>query len=217
MSRRGIRNMLRRVALLVLGLITTTFGFASSPIPAWAKVVSSNQEGAVIESSTASADLPEYSIGPGDVLEVFVWNEAELTRETTVRIDGKITVPLIGDIKASGKSPQQLSNEIGEMLTRFVDAPHVTVGVVQSNSLKYYVIGQVASPGEFVLTGEISVLQALAVAGGLVEFAKRNDILVIRRSPEGQTIHRFHYNKVSSGESLTENILLAPGDTIVVP
>jgi len=157
-------------------------------------------------------------IGAGDVLQVFVWKEPELTREAAVRVDGRITVPLLGDIQAAGRSPQQLGKELGRELGRFLEAPQVTVGVSQPNSSRFYVVGNVARAGQFPLGSRLTVLQALAIAGGFGEYAKTDSIVVIRDENGTQTVIPVNYKKLESGRDLaSQNVALKPGDVIVVP
>jgi len=164
-----------------------------------------------------SEPATEFKISPGDGLHLFVWKEPDLSREVVVRGDGRITVPLLGDLEAAGKAPQDLGREIGAGLGKFVEAPLVSVIVSQANSAKVYVIGQVRNPGAFPLVGRTTVLQALSMAGGFLEFAKADKILVIReqgRSPESIQVN---YKKLEDGSDLRQNIVLRPGDSIVVP
>lgn len=159
----------------------------------------------------------DYVIGPGDVLQIFVWKEPDLTRDVTVRVDGKITVPLLGDLTAAGRTPQQLGADLGKALGRFLSSPQVTLGVSQANSSRFYVMGQVNTPGVFPLAGRVSVLQGLALAGGLREFAKADGIQIIRVSQGTQTFVPVNYKKLEDGRDISQNILLRPGDTILVP
>ncbi len=158
-----------------------------------------------------------YVIGAGDVLQVFVWKEPDLTRDVTVRLDGRITLPLLGDVVAAGRTPSDLSAELGRQLARFVDAPMVTLGVAQATSARVYVLGQVAQPGTFPLTGRTTVLQALALAGGLREFVKPERILVIREEPGLRAPLVVNYKRLEGGSDITQNLVLKPGDTILVP
>lgn len=159
----------------------------------------------------------DYIIGPGDVLQIFVWKEPDLTRDVTVRVDGKITVPLLGDLAAAGRTPQQLGADLGKALGRFLSSPQVTLGVSQANSSRFYVMGQVNAPGVFPLAGRVSVLQGLALAGGLREFAKSDGIQIVRQSQGTQTFIPVNYKKLEDGRDISQNILLRPGDTILVP
>jgi polysaccharide biosynthesis/export protein len=159
----------------------------------------------------------DYVIGPGDVLQIFVWKEPELTRDVTVRVDGKITVPLLGDLPAAGRTPQQLGTELGKALGRFLSSPQVTLGVAQANSSRFYVMGQVNTPGVFPLAGRVTVLQGLALAGGLREFAKTDSIQIVRQSQGLQSFLPVNYKKLEDGRDITQNVLLRPGDTVLVP
>lgn len=161
--------------------------------------------------------IEAYRIGGGDVLSVFVWKEPDLTRDVTVRIDGRISVPLLGDVEASGKLPEDLAAELREAYKRYVEAPNVTVSVAQDTNSRFFVVGRVAQPGVFPLTGRTTFLQALAMAGGFVEFAKTNRIMVVRRDQGEEDAIFLDYKKLSQGEALEQNIVLLPGDTIVVP
>jgi len=168
------------------------------------------------QAEAASGPELTYRIGPGDVLDVFVWKEPELTTTVTVRFDGRITVPLLGDILAAGREPQVLAGEVAERLRQFVDAPHVTIGISQA-SARVYVVGRVATPGAFPFTGPMTALQALALAGGLVEFAKSDSIVIIREQDESPVSIRVDYDRLKNGQELEQNRHLAPGDTIIVP
>lgn len=169
--------------------------------------------------STAAADpdRADYTIGPGDVLQLFVWKEPELTRELTVRLDGRISVPLLGDVEATGRTPAQLAADLSKRFTRFLEAPQVTLGVAQANSTRFYVLGQVNKPGDFPLAGRTSVLQGLALAGGFKDFAKTDSIVIIRREKGTETAIAFNYKRLESGRDVTQNVALRPGDTILVP
>ena len=158
--------------------------------------------------------LPGYTIGLGDMLRVAVWKEPELTLDVTVRPDGKITVPLLGDVEAAGRSPGQLAGTLAAELQQLVESPRVTVSVTQATSARIYVVGQTLRPGEFPLSGRMTVLKALALAGGFKEFARPEDIVIVR---EDQTVLPFNYKRVAEGKDMSQNVLLAAGDTIVVP
>lgn len=154
-----------------------------------------------------------YVIGLGDTLRIAVWKEPELTGEVTVRPDGMITMPLLGDVEAAGRSPGQLASGLTAELERLVESPRVTVSVT-STSARIYVVGQMLRPGEFPLSGRMTVLKALALAGGFKDFARPDSIVIVR---EDQTVIPFNYKRVAEGKDLSQNILLAAGDTIVVP
>ncbi|MGI9285655.1 MAG: polysaccharide biosynthesis/export family protein [Pseudomonadales bacterium] len=160
-----------------------------------------------------------YTVNPGDVLQVFVWNEEELSRETLVRPDGMISFPMIGDVQAIGSTPTELAAKVSEGLSKFLrDAPVVTVSALQLNGNKVFVLGKVARPGEFLMTSSTDVTQALALAGGLNTFAAEDDIKVLRRNKDGsQSAIPFNYASVKVGKKLDTNIILQSGDVVVVP
>jgi polysaccharide export outer membrane protein len=197
-------SCVRRAACVGLGLLGI--------LPLAAGALASAQD-APATSDPASA-VPSYTIGPSDILQIIVWKEPDLTREVTVRFDGMITVPLLGDLQAAGKSPGELAESLTEGLRQFVEAPRVTVGVSQANSARFYVIGQVTKSGEFLLSGHTTVLQGLALAGGFRDFAKTESIVVVRRD---QTVVQVNYKRIADGRDVSQNILLQPEDTIVVP
>jgi polysaccharide export outer membrane protein len=161
-----------------------------------------------------SATPAAYTIGAGDVLRVVVWKEPDLTLDVTVRVDGMITVPLLGDLQAAGRSTGQVAESLAQGFQRFVEAPRVTVAVSLSNSARFFVVGQVAKPGEFPLSGTTTVLHALALAGGLKEFAKTESIVIVRQD---QTVVPVNYKRIAEGKDVSQNVTLARGDTIVVP
>ena len=168
-------------------------------------------------SDVASDDYPEYYVAPGDVLRLAVWKEPELTGDVVVRLDGRITIPLVGDIKASGRTTEQLATEIRTKLRGFLEVPQVTITVAQAVSARFYVIGYVNTSGSFPLTGRITVVQALALAGGFREFAKRERIVIIREQKGVKTAIPFNFRDLEAGANLEQNIPLQPRDTIIVP
>lgn len=173
--------------------------------------------GAAWGAPAQAASAPEtagYTIGPADVLQIVVWKEAELTRDVTVRFDGMITVPLLGELKAAGETPVQLAASVAKGFEKYVQGPRVTVGILQANSARFYVIGQVGRSGEFPLSGRTTVLQALALAGGFKDFAKTDAIVIVRRD---QTILPVNYKRITDGKDLSQNVVLGPGDTVIVP
>lgn len=167
------------------------------------------------DSSVPEVAFEDYTIGPGDVLEISVWKEESLTKQISVLPDGKINYPLIGEVHAAGRTVAQLKKEIAERLVRFIPDPVLSVGVHQVNSLMVYVIGRVNHPGRFVLNGNINVLQALSMAGGLNSFANRGDIKIFRSLKDKSVIYSFDYDQVSAGRNLAQNIKLMRGDVVV--
>lgn len=159
----------------------------------------------------------DYAIQPGDVIRIVVWKEEELTGDHTVRLDGHVTVPLLGDIKASGRLPRDLAKDIGEALRIYIERPIVTVGMVTANNARFFVIGEVMLSGSFPMFGRTSVVQGLALAGGFQEFAKKSRIRILRFAGDQQIAIQFNFDEVESGVNLEQNIVLLPGDTIIVP
>jgi polysaccharide export outer membrane protein len=161
---------------------------------------------------------PGYLIGPEDVLTVVFWREKDLSVESaTVRPDGKITLPLLNDVHATGLTPDQLREQIQTAAGKYVTDPTVTVVVTKINSRKVFITGQVTRPGQYPLTGPTTVMQLIAIAGGVQEFANAKKILIMRAEGGQQVAKPFNYQDVLNGKNLTQNIELQPGDTIIVP
>jgi len=158
-----------------------------------------------------------YVIGIADDLEVIYWQEMNMSAAVTVRPDGNISLPLLNDIQAAGLTPEELRVQVARAASKFVEDPTVSVVVKAIKSRKVFVMGQVAKPGPYLLMDSTSVLQMLATAGGLNEYAKSEKITIVRRENGKETPHKFNYKTVSEGKSLQQNIELKPGDTIIVP
>jgi polysaccharide export outer membrane protein len=177
--------------------------------------------GLIVSAGPAVAQAPaqdsSYKIGPNDILNIFVWKEVDLTRDVTVMPDGKITFPLIGEMTAQGLTASELKKAITDKLQNYVTAPEVTVIVRESRSQMIYAIGKVMRPGPYPLAPGMTVMQALSAAGGFAEWADPKNILIVRREGGKETQLRFNYKEYTSGEKLEQNILLKPGDTLVVP
>jgi polysaccharide biosynthesis/export protein len=163
-------------------------------------------------------DLSDFVIGSEDVLVVNVWKEPEVSRSVIVRSDGKISLPLLGDIQAAGKTPKQLQVEIAQGLTSYIPAPEVAVIVQTINSKKYSILGQVPHPGSFSLGTPMTVLDAIAAAGGFQGFAKRKKIYILRAGAD-RRVQRipFNYPEVIKNEHPEQNIQLQARDIIIVP
>ncbi|HEY2646245.1 MAG TPA: polysaccharide biosynthesis/export family protein [Candidatus Acidoferrales bacterium] len=166
---------------------------------------------------TPATTDPAYVIGPQDVLDINVWKEPDMTRVVPVRPDGKISLPLINDVQASGVTPQQLAADVTTKLRKFLTEPQVTVIVTQINSQRVFVIGEVLHAGAFQLVPGTTVLQALANAGGFTTFADVKKIHVMRLVNGKHTELPFNYREVLKGDNPEQNIKLEPGDTVVVP
>ncbi len=181
---------------ILLGTLATTFA-------AWA------------EAPVASPD--GYRLEPGDVLQVQVWKETDLTAETIIRPDGVMSFPLAGDVRAAGLTVEELRTALETKIRRLVPEAAVSIAVKLPQGNRVYVIGKVQKPGDFMLVRPTDVMQALALAGGATPFADVNDIKILRREGGRQVAVSFHYGDVERGRYLDQNILLKGGDTVVVP
>jgi len=178
------------------------------------------QEHSARSSDPGTPRDDDYLIGAGDVLEILVWREPDLSRTVTVRPDGKISLPLADDVQASGGTLLQLKKRLTETLSGYVEQPSVYVMLEENRSKKIYMVGKVSSPGEYLLEKNMTVLQAIARAGGFAEWAEKDDIIIVRKGPRGagKQVHiKFNYDRVVSGKDVKQNILLNPDDVIIVP
>jgi len=165
----------------------------------------------------AAGPSATYVIQPGDVLDIQVWKEPEVSKTVPVRPDGKISLPLVNDIQASGLTAGVLTTDLTERLKKFISDPQVTVMVTQINSQRFYVMGEVTRGGTYPLLPGMTVLQGLSGAGGFTPFANPKKIYVLRDEGGKQVKYSFNYKDVIKGKNEEENIPLKPGDTIVVP
>lgn len=172
---------------------------------------------AVDAAAQAEEEGISYRIGPGDVLDISDWKNPDLTKMVTVLPDGSISFPLIGEVKAEGKTVSELKKELEKLITRYVPDPVLSVIVHQVNNLQIYIIGKVQRPGTFQLSRDINVLQALSMAGGLNPFAKPDNIKIFREINHKSVIIPFNYDDVVEENKLEGNIRLLGGDVIVVP
>jgi polysaccharide export outer membrane protein len=159
----------------------------------------------------------EYVIGPDDVLSIVFWREAEMSAQVRVRPDGRISLPLLNDLVAVGLTPERLRERLEQEAKRYVTNPNATVVVLEINSRRIFVVGQVAQPGVYPLNAPMNVLQAIASAGGLLEFAHGRNIIVERVVSDRKIRLPFDYREVVKGKKVDQNVLLAPGDTVIVP
>lgn len=165
-----------------------------------------------------AADTPaDYVIGPEDVLGVVFWREADISGDVTVRPDGRITLPVIGEMQAAGLRPSELQTRILSAAAKYLTDANVAVVVRTINSRRVFVTGRVTTPGGHLLKGPLNVMQAIALAGGLTEYADAKNIAVLRKSSTGTERFKFNYKDVAKGKNLEQNIALLPGDTVVVP
>jgi polysaccharide biosynthesis/export protein len=169
------------------------------------------------QPAKAATEDPNYSIAPEDVLTIDVWKEPEISRTVPVRRDGKISLPLLNDLQAAGLTPTQLGAEIVEKLRATIVHPQVTVIVAQMSSLRIYILGQVTRAGAYPLVPDMTVMQALSIAGGFTPYANLKKIYVMRSENGASKIFPMNYKEVVSGHKPQQNIPLKPGDTIVVP
>jgi polysaccharide export outer membrane protein len=171
-----------------------------------------------VQSLSARSQSTEYRIGGGDVLEIATWKEQELTRkDVLVRVDGKISFPLLGDVAAAGMTPVELTETIQKGLTKYVTAPVVTVTVTNPGSQRVYVLGEVVRTGEYPLTKNLTVLQAFALAGGFTQWASKDEIILLRKDGPKEKIFKINYKDIVKGRDVENNLILQANDTIVVP
>ena len=171
-----------------------------------------------VSAQTGAPDNGEgYNLGPGDVLSIQVYGEPEVSSNVVIRMDGRISLPLAGELQAAGRTPKELSDEIRGKLERFIEAPEVTVMLAESQSKRYYVLGQVEAPGEYDINQPVTVVQAIARAGGFLEWARTKRIMVVGVSGEEEEITYFDYDGFLKRPERHRNIVIQPGDTIVVP
>jgi polysaccharide export outer membrane protein len=159
----------------------------------------------------------DYLVGAGDLLEVVIWKNADLSGVFRVRPDGKFSMPLIGNIFAAGRTTDEINAQIQEKLQFFIDTPYVSTIVRETTSNRVYVFGEVVNPGAYSISGTLTVLQAVALAGGFTKFADRERMVLIRGSGERQQNFNLNYKKILSEPGAKYNMLLERGDTLVVP
>ncbi|MGE5114304.1 MAG: polysaccharide biosynthesis/export family protein [Acidobacteriaceae bacterium] len=165
----------------------------------------------------SATDDPTYVIGPEDMINVAVWKEPDFSSTVPVRPDGKISLPLLGDIEAAGRTPSELAQDLTGKLKKYIDDPHVTVVVTAINSKRVYILGEVNHPGAMNMSPNMTVLQAISAAGGPTAYANTKRISILRNDQGKQLKFPFNYKEVIKGNDQAQNILLKSGDTIVVP
>jgi polysaccharide biosynthesis/export protein len=211
----------KRVATVFIGATSATWLLGQRPPAATPNsgapvaVASLNQP---VNGSVSKPHDDSFVIGNDDVLGVNVWKEPDISRSIPVRPDGKISLPLVGEVQAAGQTPLKLEQDIAGKLRGYISEPEVTVMVERINSEKFNILGQVAKPGSYPLTNSATVLDAIALAGGFRDFAKQNAIYILRQNPAGgESRIPFHYKDVIRGKNPQQNIKLESRDTIVVP
>jgi polysaccharide biosynthesis/export protein len=214
--------ILPAAALVCCSLVwgqTPSMQSSSQPGNASTEIASAGADATV--PSSVSAGKPHddaFVIGSDDILAISVWKEADISRTVPVRSDGKISLPLIGEVQASGQTPRQLEVEIAAKLQNYISEPDVTVIVQEVRSQRFNILGQISRPGSYALTNSMTVLDAIAMAGGFRDFAKQKAIYVLRAKADGsQQRISFNYKEMIKGKNPDQNIKLTPRDTIVVP
>ena len=203
------------IAAVSVPALAQTDGATTKPAETDSSKPAAVQEKPAAQSSHSDSS---YVIGLDDVLAVTVWKEPDVSRNLTVRSDGKISLPLAGEIPAAGQTPLQLEQEIAKRLASYISEPEVNVIVQDSKSRKINILGMVLRPGAYLLTGSTTVLDAIAMAGGFKDFAKQKAIYVLRPSADGSEQRiAFNYKEVIKGKNPEQNIRLQPRDTVVVP
>jgi polysaccharide export outer membrane protein len=201
-------------------LLTAALGSGSvaarAQQPAAASQTTAAPRGAVASASPALP--PGYVIGAEDVLSIKFWKDADMSVDAVmVRPDGKISLPLLNEVQAAGSTPEQLRARLMEAATKYVEDPNVTVVVKEIHSRVVFITGNVTKPGPYPLINDLNVLQLIALGGGLLEFADAKNIVVIRMESGRQQYHMFNYKDVVNQKNPGQNIMLKPGDTVVVP
>jgi polysaccharide biosynthesis/export protein len=167
---------------------------------------------------SAKSQAAEYRIGAGDILEISTWKEVDLSRkDVLVRVDGKLSFPLLGDIPAAGMTPVELTETVQKGLKNYVSNPVVTVTVVNPSSQRIYILGEVLKTGEYPLIKSLTVLQAFALAGGFTQWASKDEIILLRGEAGKEKIYKINYKDIVKGRGSENNIMLQANDTIVVP
>jgi polysaccharide export outer membrane protein len=197
-------------------IVATLFLAVAMPVSAQPEASSAPRP--VPATGGAAAVLPaDYVIGPEDVLGVVFWSDREMAGDVTVRPDGKISIPLLNDVQAAGLTPEQLRAQLERDIAKFLAEPTTTVVVRTINSRKVHIVGNVVRAGTYPLNGDLNVLQFIALAGGLQEYADAKNITIIRKEGGQDRPLKFNFKDVSQGKNLQQNVSLKPGDTVIVP
>jgi polysaccharide export outer membrane protein len=204
---------------LAVTLAAALTALVSVPAAAQAPLPNAEQSRAAsTETAISSGIVPPagYVIGADDLLSVRFWGDNQLSTDVVVRPDGKISVPLLNDVQAAGLTPEQLNAALEKAASKFISDANVTVIVREVRSRKVYVLGQVARPNPVPLNGDMNVLQVLTTVGGLLEYADKDNITIVRLENGRERRFKFNYNQVIKGKNVQQNILLQPGDTVIV-
>ena len=204
-------------ACVVAAIVAASAGLAATPLQD-ARAVAPAAADRAGASVVAAPVAPGYIIGTDDVLSILFWRDKDLsTPEVTVRPDGKVSLPLLNDVQAAGLTPEQLRDRLQEAARKYVEDPNPTVIVKEIKSRRVFITGQIDKPGPYPLNGSTTVLQLIAMAGGLKDFADGRNIAVLRAEDGQQVFHAFNYRDLLKQKNLQQNIELKPGDTVVVP
>lgn len=212
---------MKNTILVILACCLTVSMAQASSEKSSAKLKKEGAKGSQVHAAPAvalvAADDPTYKIGAEDILKIDVWREDQLTRTVPVRPDGRITLPLLNDVRASGLTPMELAGAIRDELKNYINNPQVTVSVMEINSRRIYVTGEVAKSGAFSLLPHMTALQAISSTGGFTQFARPKNIYILRTEHGDQVKLPFNYKEALRGHHPEQNIELQPGDVIVVP
>jgi polysaccharide export outer membrane protein len=201
---------MKEILILTLAVIIGSFGLVSPPLMA-------GNPPAALDLPRSQVDEDSFIIGPEDLLFIHVWKEDALSRSVPVRTDGKISMPMIDDIQAAGLTPLQLKEVLTRKLKAYIENPTISVIVMEANSFRVFVTGQVKNPGMFRLKSEVSVLQIIPMAGGFTEWADQKKITIIRKEVGTERRIVVNYKKIVDGSAANSNVVLKSGDTVIVP
>ena len=200
--------------MLVMGFSTRTA--AQAPAPPQTPPAPQPADASQV-APTGVTPPADYVIGPDDVLSIVIWREKEMSSEVVVRPDGRISLPLVNELQAAGLTPAQLRIAVEKAASKWVKEPDATVIVKTINSRKVSILGNVGKAGTYPLTGDMTVLQLIALAGGLQEYADAKGITIMRKQDGRDVTLKFNYKDVVKGKNLQQNVSLKPGDTVIVP
>ena len=215
-----VRTLLALFVPLFAGAAPLHAQGAAKPAPTAPSPVQSGKPAPTTPPITVPAGAPlpaDYVIGPEDILTIVFWREKDLSSDVIVRPDGRISLPVLQDVVAAGLTPEQLRDSLTKTAERFVEDPNVTVVVKEINSRRVFITGQVNKPGPYNLTSPMTIVQLIALAGGLLEYADGKNIVIMRTENANPVSYRFNYKEVSERKNLKQNIQLKPGDTVLVP
>ena len=209
---------MRTLKLIVPIVLITTAVVPSAQVAAGGQAIRAAAPAAVAPAAPVAVPTPpDYLIGPDDLLAIVFWRDKDMSSEVAVRPDGKISLPLLNDVQAAGLTPPQLRDRLTELSQKYLEDPNVTIVVRQINSRKVFITGQVNRAGTYPLSGPTTVLQLIAMAGGIAEYAHGKKIVVMRTESGRQVSFPFNYEDVVARRKLAQNIDLKPGDTVIVP